>query len=79
MSERSNGSPSQRDRLQAIARRAMLERGFEPDLPPQARQELQRLPAPALTGLRDLRHLPWSSIDNEDSRDLDQLEVLDEP
>jgi len=72
-------SQNAKDRLQAIARRAMLERGFEPDLPPQARQELQRLPAPALTGLRDLRHLPWSSIDNEDSRDLDQLEVLDEP
>ena len=68
-----------RDRLQAIARRAMLERGFEPDLPPQARQELQRLPAPSLTDLRDLRDLPWSSIDNEDSRDLDQLEVLDQP
>lgn len=68
-----------KDRLQAIARRAMLERGFKPDLPPQARQELQRLPAPSLTGLRDLRYLPWSSIDNEDSRDLDQLEVLDQP
>jgi exoribonuclease-2 len=72
-------SQNAKDRLQAIARRAMLERGFEPDLPPQARQELQRLAAPNVSGLRDLRHLPWSSIDNEDSRDLDQLEVLDAP
>ncbi len=68
-------SDDQGERLQAIARRAMVQYGMEPDYPPQAALELRRLPAPAVTGLRDLRGLPWSSIDNDESRDLDQLEV----
>ena len=62
--------------LDDIARRAMVKYGLEPDWPPEARAELTRLsatttPAPG----RDLRSLPWSSIDNDESRDLDQLEV----
>jgi exoribonuclease-2 len=64
-----------RRRLDAIARRAMVEHGLEPDFPPAAlAQSSQDVDAP-LDGLRDLRALPWSSIDNEDSRDLDQAEV----
>lgn len=60
--------------LSRIARRAMIERGFLPDFPSQVRNELDTLTSdPAPAGLRDLRELPWSSIDNEDSRDLDQL------
>ncbi len=62
-------------RLQAIARRAMVQYGLEPEWPPQAIAELERLRQPGVTGLRDLRELPWSSIDNDESRDLDQLEV----
>jgi VacB/RNase II family 3'-5' exoribonuclease len=61
--------------LQAIARRAMIANGLEPDWPPQAARELAQLTSPATNGLRDLRGLPWSSIDNDESRDLDQLEV----
>jgi VacB/RNase II family 3'-5' exoribonuclease len=61
--------------LQGIARRAMVQYGLEPDWPAQADAELAHLAAPDDTGLRDLRGLPWSSIDNDDSRDLDQLEV----
>jgi exoribonuclease-2 len=61
--------------LRDIARRAMLARGFEPDLPPQAGAELSRLGVPPVSGLRDVRDLPWSSIDNDESLDLDQLEV----
>jgi VacB/RNase II family 3'-5' exoribonuclease len=64
-----------RARLQAIARRAMTQYGLEPDWTPQAEAELKHLRPPDGEGLRDLRELPWSSVDNDDSRDLDQLEV----
>jgi exoribonuclease-2 len=65
--------------LRRIARRAMIDRGFLPDFAPQVRDELAALnPAPAQTGLRDLRDLPWCSIDNDESRDLDQLTVARE-
>ena len=61
--------------LQSIARRAMVQYGLEPDWPTAADAELAHLPRASNAGLRDLRGLPWSSIDNDDSRDLDQLEV----
>jgi VacB/RNase II family 3'-5' exoribonuclease len=61
--------------LVAIARRAMIEHGLEPDLPQQALAELVHLNDRSTKGLRDLREIPWSSIDNDESRDLDQLEV----
>ncbi|MEN3337025.1 MAG: ribonuclease [Acidobacteriota bacterium] len=61
--------------LQSIARRAMVQYGLEPDWPAAADAELAHLGRPLEAGLRDLRALPWSSIDNDDSRDLDQLEV----
>ncbi len=65
--------------LRRIARRAMIDRGFLPDFAPQVRDELAALkPAPVQTGLRDLRELPWCSIDNDESRDLDQLTVARE-
>jgi VacB/RNase II family 3'-5' exoribonuclease len=65
-----------RARLQKIARRAMLERGMLPDFSAQALAELDAIRGPAanITGpVRDLRSLLWCSIDNDDSRDLDQL------
>jgi exoribonuclease-2 len=64
--------------LLEIARRAMIERGLEPDFSPAAIAEVERLPETpprASDGDRDLRELPWCSIDNDDSRDLDQLTV----
>jgi VacB/RNase II family 3'-5' exoribonuclease len=61
--------------LQTIARNAMRANGLDPDFPADARAELAHLGAQPTNGLRDLRDLPWSSIDNDDSRDLDQIEV----
>ena len=62
--------------LQQIAHQAMRDRGFEPDFSPAALAQVARLSAAApFTGRRDLRWLPWCSIDNDDSRDLDQLTV----
>jgi VacB/RNase II family 3'-5' exoribonuclease len=64
--------------LQKIAHRVMLERGLLPDFSPEAVAELGRLQAPAAGSdipLRDLKDLLWASIDNDDSRDLDQLTV----
>jgi exoribonuclease-2 len=63
--------------LAAIAHEAMLERGLEPDFSAAVRAELAAIAGPARASdeVRDLRELPWCSIDNDDSRDLDQLTV----
>jgi len=66
--------------LQRIAHRAMLERGLVPDFPPRALAELEGIRGPAArteVSTRDLRNLLWCSIDNNDSRDLDQLTVAE--
>src|SRR5580700_4572921 len=60
--------------LAAAARQEMIEHGFTPDFPPAVRQQLARIPSQPDGSLRDLRALLWSSIDNDDSRDLDQVE-----
>jgi exoribonuclease-2 len=70
-----------RARLRRIARRAMLERGLSPDFPPEALAELDRISGPATRTeetTRDLRNLLWCSMDNDDSRDLDQLTVAED-
>lgn len=62
------------DFLAKIARQAMIDRGLEPDYPNDALQQLASIQGPAKeNGLRDMRDLAWCSIDNDDSRDLDQL------
>jgi exoribonuclease-2 len=56
----------------------MIERGLLPDFPSPALAELDRINGPAIRtdeSTRDLRNLVWCSIDNDDSRDLDQLTV----
>ena len=74
--------------LERVAVRAMRERGFLPELSEDGRAQLTALQAPpAMRGgtdwdgaaVRDLTALPWASIDNDDSRDLDQLTVADAP
>jgi exoribonuclease II len=56
--------------LASLAREAMRERGLEPDFPPSAIAQTQRLRAPDIDHLPEQRHLPWCSIDNDDSHDL---------
>jgi exoribonuclease-2 len=76
-----SSSPT-KSRLAAIARTAMHERGLLPEFSPAVVAELDtvaqagtaKVPQPG-DGIRDLRELPWASIDNDDSRDLDQLSV----
>ena len=71
---------SARRTLQVIARRAMTERGLAPGLPSGGprRDRGRSRPAPCNgPSIRDLRGLLWCSIDNDDSRDLDQLTVAE--
>ena len=66
--------------LRAIARKAMIDRGLEPDFPTSVAQQLNGISGPARetnSTIRDLRSLLWCSIDNDSSKDLDQLSVTD--
>jgi len=66
--------------LKRIARRAMQERGLFPDFSAEALAELDHLhryPVIESKTIRDQRKLLWCSIDNPDSRDLDQLTVAE--
>ena len=63
--------------LTQLARQAMIERGFLPDFSTEVIHEVTDL-RPFIIPLhndniRDLRHLTWFSLDNDDSRDLDQI------
>ena len=73
-------SGQHRDDLRAIARRAMIDHGLQPDFSPEITAELRRIEKPASKSnprVRDLRNLLWASIDNDDSRDLDQISVAE--
>ncbi len=67
--------------LRAIARKAMEKYGFEPVFPRPVMREVESVDEGSTAvpgdGSRDLRHLLWSSIDNYDSMDLDQLEYCE--
>ena len=67
--------------LRARAHQAMLEAGFRPDFPAEVLHEVQLLkqgaPKDNEKAVRDLRSLLWSSIDNDSSRDLDQVEYVE--
>ena len=65
-----------REDLRDIANEAMQERGLLPEFSAAVMAETSRITAAAATagtGIRDLRGMLWASIDNDDSRDLDQL------
>jgi VacB/RNase II family 3'-5' exoribonuclease len=61
--------------LVELARKVMRERGLEPEFSNEALEQLDGIQRPAepTDGMEDLRHFAWCSIDNDDSRDLDQL------
>ncbi len=75
-----DSAKASQEKLRGIARRVMLERGMRPDFGADALRQLGSL-AGAASGhgpaVRDLSHLLWASIDNDDSRDLDQLSVAE--
>jgi exoribonuclease-2 len=61
--------------LHELARRVLRERDLEPDFPPEVGRELAGLRAADDPAAEDLRDQLWCSIDNDDTRDLDQLSV----
>ncbi len=77
-------STSRRADLVRIATESMVERGLKPEFSAAVAQQLAglhgagaTLPPRAEAGVADLTALPWCSIDNDDSRDLDQLTVCE--
>jgi exoribonuclease R len=75
----STAAPTQTLRSTAVA--AMRLNGFVPEFSAAVMREVRALddpsdnPLPA--GCHDLRGLAWSSVDNRESRDLDQIEVAE--
>ncbi|HMA09950.1 MAG TPA: RNB domain-containing ribonuclease [Ramlibacter sp.] len=72
--------PTGREQLRSIAHAAMLQRGLLPDFSAAVLAETDRIAQAATSAdpaIRDLRGLLWASIDNDDSRDLDQLTVAE--
>ena len=68
--------------LVAAAHAAMVEHGFQPDFPQGTDAQLAAIEAhpelPDAPGAQDLRGLLWSSIDNDTSKDLDQIEWVEQ-
>lgn len=65
--------------LHAVALEALRINGFTPTLDAASTAELAALrPSVDAIGARDLRALLWSSIDNAESKDLDQIEFAEE-
>jgi len=66
--------------LRDIAHRAMISHGFFPDFSGEVLAELAKIPGPAVSigdeSFVDLRKILWCSLDNDDSRDLDQLTAV---
>lgn len=70
--------PHQKEELADLAVAAMRERGLEPEFPKPAIEQLKTIDGPSAedgAGIVDMTGLLWCSIDNDDSRDLDQLTV----
>ena len=73
-----HATSNNRTDLALIAKQAMTDRGLEPEFSPAVDKEMSQITGPAHEAskdIRDLTQLLWCSIDNDDSRDLDQLSV----
>jgi len=72
---------NQAESLRSAAEAAMREHGFEPEFSAAVIREVRALDEPAdhpqPPDVRDMRGALWSSIDNRESRDLDQIEVAE--
>jgi exoribonuclease-2 len=69
--------------LEEMARQIMIQHGFEPEFPASVEEQMARIQARSsgavsTDGVRDMRGLLWSSIDNDTSRDLDQIEAVEQ-
>ena len=72
--------PRRRADLVRIATNVMTERGLEPAFPPGVQQQLAAITGPGRDSdarILDLTALPWCSLDNDDSLDLDQLSACE--
>ena len=68
--------------LRSIALRAMMNAGLSTDFTDEVLRETQTLAETvseikAIGPVRDMREVLWSSIDNSESRDLDQIEYVE--
>lgn len=73
-----NNNKSDKEQLARIAAGVMVIRGLEPEFSFQVHEQLHQISGPASSrdnSILDLRSLPWCSIDNDDSKDLDQITV----
>src|SRR6476620_8821648 len=70
-----------KETLRSAAVAAMRQNGFDPEFSPEVMKEVRSLNEPSDNPLpadvKDMRSLPWSSIDNQESKDLDQIEVAE--
>jgi exoribonuclease-2 len=67
--------------LQDVARQAMIDKGLAPDFSAEAEKQAEAVTGAARAddpSIKDLRDLLWCSIDNDDSRDLDQLTIAED-
>jgi VacB/RNase II family 3'-5' exoribonuclease len=63
--------------LTNLARESMRAKGFDPDFPAAAVAQAEAVTLRRDPKTRDLRALLWSSIDNDSSKDLDQVEFAE--
>lgn len=64
--------------LTEVANQAMIDRDLLHEFPKEVQQELSTIHTPASpSSIRDLRHFLWFSIDNDDSKDLDQVTFIE--